>query len=134
MPKTLSSLARFDGDITSKKFIRNIRQYNCLFAFTSMGAQIDNSVNDGRGPPLFKICGQVHHRIGSLLPPDGSSPKFIQLYIYDTANEIQNRMNSLGNDDINDGGLDPVVVNGLIKMLDDHNPFAKKKSAWQEIV
>jgi hypothetical protein len=40
---------------TSKKIIRNIRQYNCLFAFTSMGAQIDNSVNDGRGPPLFKI-------------------------------------------------------------------------------
>jgi hypothetical protein len=91
-----------------------------------MGAQIDNSVNDGRGPPLFKICGQVHHHIGSLLPPNGSSPKFIQLYIYDTANEIQNRMNSLGNDDRNDGGLDPVIVNGLIKMLDDHNPFAKK--------
>jgi hypothetical protein len=126
MPKTLSSLARFDGDTTSKKIIRNIRQYNCLFAFTSMGAQIDNSVNDGHGPPLFKICGHVHHRIGSLLPPDGSSPKFIQLYIYDTANEIQNRMNSLGNDDRNDGGLDLVVVNGLIKMLDDHNPFAKK--------
>ncbi|ONL99944.1 Retrotransposon-like protein [Zea mays] len=91
-----------------------------------MGAQIDNSVNDGHGPPLFKICGHVHHRIGSLLPPDGSSPKFIQLYIYDTANEIQNRMNSLGNDDRNDGGLDLVVVNGLIKMIDDHNPFAKK--------
>jgi hypothetical protein len=125
-PEPLSSLARLDGDIASKKFIRNIRQYNCLFAFTSMGAQIDNSVNDGRGPPLFKICGQVHHRIGSLLPPDGSSPKFIQLYIYDTANEIQNRMNSLGNNDRNDGGLDPVIVNGLIKMLDDHNPFAKK--------
>ncbi|ONM35045.1 hypothetical protein ZEAMMB73_Zm00001d042324 [Zea mays] len=125
-PEPLSSLARFDGDTTSQKFIRNIRKYNCLFAFTSMGAQIGNSVNDGRGPPLFKICGQVHHRIGSLLPPNGSSPKFIQLYIYDTANEIQNRMNSLGNDNRNDGGLDPVVVNGLIKMLDDHNPFAKK--------
>jgi hypothetical protein len=91
-PEPLSTLARFDGDHTSKKFIKNIRQYNCLFAFTSMGAQIDKSVNDGRGPPLFKICGQVYHRVGSLLPPDGSPPKFIQLYIYDTANEVQNRI------------------------------------------
>jgi hypothetical protein len=42
-----------------------------------MGAQIDRSVNDGRGPPVFKICGQVHHQIGSLLPPNDSPPKFI---------------------------------------------------------
>ncbi|PWZ19988.1 hypothetical protein Zm00014a_037725 [Zea mays] len=74
-PEPLASLARFDDDATSRKFIRNIRQYNCLFAFTSMGAQIDNSVNDGRGPPLFKICGQVHHRIGTLLPDNGSPPR-----------------------------------------------------------
>jgi hypothetical protein len=65
-PEPLATLSRFDGDHISKKFIKSIRQYNCLFAFTSMGAQIDKSVNDGRGPPLFKICGQVHHRIGSL--------------------------------------------------------------------
>jgi hypothetical protein len=87
----LVSLARFDGDTTSKKFIRSIRQYNCLFAFTSMGANIDSSVNAGHGPPLFKIYGQVHHRIGSLLPVDGSPSQFLQLYIYDTTNEIDNR-------------------------------------------
>jgi hypothetical protein len=86
-----------------------------------MGAHIDNPVNDGRGPPLFKICGQVHYRIGSLLPPDGSSPKFIQLYIYDTANEVQNRMNCLGDDINSQDNLDSDIVNGLIKMLDDHN-------------
>jgi hypothetical protein len=42
-----------------------------------MGVNIDNSVNDGCGPSVFKISGQVHNRIGSLLPPDGFSPKFI---------------------------------------------------------
>jgi hypothetical protein len=73
--------------------MRSIRQYNCRFAFTSMGAQIDNSINnDGRRPPLFKICGQVHHRVGSLLPLDDSAPQFLQLYVYDTANEVSNRM------------------------------------------
>ena len=47
-PEPLASLARFNGDPTSNKFMRNIRKYNCLFAFTSMGANIDRSVNDGR--------------------------------------------------------------------------------------
>nr|AWA44617.1 UPI0001A86C63 related cluster [Saccharum spontaneum] len=53
-----------------------------------MGTNVDRSMNDGHGPLVFKICDQIHHRIGSLLPPDGRPPKFIQLYIYDTANEI----------------------------------------------
>jgi hypothetical protein len=85
-----------------------------------MGAHIDNSVNDGRGPPLFKICGQVHHRIGSLLPPDGSSPKFIQLYIYDTANEVQNRMNCLGDEINNKDNLETVylIMKVKISLLD----------------
>jgi hypothetical protein len=69
-PGPLASLARFDGNSTFRSFMHNIRQYNCLFAFTSMGVNIDNSVNDGHGPPVFKINEQVHHRIGSLLPTD----------------------------------------------------------------
>ena len=56
-PEPLASLARFNGGPTSNKFMRNIRQYYCLFAFTSMGANIDRTVNDGRGPPVFKIHG-----------------------------------------------------------------------------
>jgi hypothetical protein len=125
-PEPLASLARYDGDASSKKFLRSIRQYNCLFAFTSMGANIDHSVNDGRGPPVFKISGQIHHRIGSLLPPDGGRPKFIQLYIYDTANEIQNRIKSLQFDDIEANDLDPAVVDSLRAMLDTHNPLAQQ--------
>lgn len=105
--------------------MKNIRQYNCLFAFTSMGANIDHSVNDGRGPPVFKINGQVHHRIGSLLPRDGSPPKFIQLYIYDTANEVNNRMKALNPGERTSNPLDPAIVESLMKMLDEHNPFVK---------
>jgi hypothetical protein len=107
-------------------------QYNCLFAFTSMGAHIDTSVNDGRGLPLSKICGQVHHRVGSLLPQDEVIPQFLQLHIYDTANEIQNRLRCLdpGKEPIE--SLDPAVVQQLMTMLDQHNPFAKKLE-WLEI-
>jgi hypothetical protein len=75
--------------------MKNISQYNFLFAFTSIGVDIERSVNDGRGPPLFKIHGQVYYHVGSLLPPDDGPPKFVQLYIYDTTNENQNRLKCL---------------------------------------
>lgn len=91
-----------------------------------MGANIDRSINDGRGPPVFKINGQIHHRIGSLLPPDGNPPKFIQLYIYDTSNEVRNRLHALNPDERPTDPLDPLIIEELIKMLDIHNPFVKK--------
>jgi hypothetical protein len=125
-PEPLVSLPRFDGSSTFRSFMHNIRQYNCLFAFTSMGANIDNSVNDGHGPLVFKISGQVHHRIGSLLPTDGTSPKYIQLYIYDTANEVKNRMKCLNNGETIAENLNPSIIQGLMKILDENNPFVKK--------
>jgi hypothetical protein len=125
-PEPLASLARFDGNTSSKRFMKNIRQYNCMFAFTSMGAHIDDSVNDGHGPPVFKIYGQVHHHIGSLLPPDDSPPKFIQLYIYDTSNEVKNRLQCLGSSDTPNGSLQPSIADALMKMLDRCNPLVKK--------
>lgn len=125
-PEPLANLVTFSGGASSTRFMKNIRQYNCLFAFTSMGANVDRSLNDGRGPPIFKINGQVHHRIGSLLPPDGSPPKFIQLYIYDTANEVSNRFRALTSADATNESLDPLITQDLICMLDQHNPFAKK--------
>ncbi|PWZ45600.1 hypothetical protein Zm00014a_017675 [Zea mays] len=125
-PEPLLSLARFDGDSISKSFMQNIRQYNCLFAFTFVGAHIDRSMNDGHGPPIFKICGQIHHRIGSLLPVNDQPPKFLQLYVYDTAHEVNNRINSLSTADGPTSSIRQDIVQELSKMLDEHNPFAKK--------
>jgi hypothetical protein len=76
---------------SSLHFVENVRAYNMMFAFTSMGGKIDKSVNQGRGPYCFKLGGQNYHRIGSLLPDDGNSAKFQQLYIVDTQNEVKNR-------------------------------------------
>ena len=60
-----------------------------MFAFTSLGAKIDTGVNKGPGPYVFRINGQVHHRIGSLLPDEGASPVYAHLYIFYTENEVQ---------------------------------------------
>lgn len=91
-PPLLFNLATRSGH-RSNHFTENIRAYNSMFAFTSLGGKIENSINDGGGPPQFILSGQNFHRIGSLLPQSGSMPKFAQLYIYDTNNEMQNRVN-----------------------------------------
>ena len=91
-----------------------------------MGANIDQSINNGGGPPVFKICGQIHHRIGSLLPPEDTPPKFIQLYVYDTSNEVRNRISALSRDDRRGMDFDPTVVQALADMLDEHNPLVQQ--------
>jgi hypothetical protein len=63
-----------------------------MFSFTSLGGKIDTGVENGPGPPHFIISGQNYHRIGSLVPKIGEPPKFAQLYIYDTQNEVNNRL------------------------------------------
>lgn len=78
-----------------KHFRENIRSFNSMFSFTSMGGKIDKSLNNGSAPPVFRLCGQNYHRIGSLMPDEGDTPKFAQLYIYDTQNEISNRICSV---------------------------------------
>ena len=63
-----------------------------MFSFTSLGGKIENPSDGTPGPPQFVISGQNYHRIGSLIPSDGIPPKFAQLYIYDTENEVANRL------------------------------------------
>jgi hypothetical protein len=43
---------------------------------TSMGAKVIDSINDGHGPYVFKISGQICHRIGSLIPAHGARPEY----------------------------------------------------------
>ena len=94
-PKYLERLL-FDGKASdSKNYQCNIQTYNMMFAFTSAGIKLDKSINETRGPPTISIQGQPCHRIGSLLPMPGKQPKFAQLYIFDTQNEVENRIDTV---------------------------------------
>lgn len=94
-PPILQHLLFEHDSPNSKNYQKYIRVYNMMFSFTSPGTKVDTSFNDGRGPPTYRIQGQPCHRIGSLLPMPGHTPKFAQLYIYDTENEIQHRLSGL---------------------------------------
>lgn len=86
-PQHLLNLYR-NKDSKSKFFVENIRRFNMMFSFTSMDGKVDHSFNSGRGPYCFRLHGQNYHTLGSLLPVNGQSPKFSQLYIVDTENEV----------------------------------------------
>jgi hypothetical protein len=66
-----------------------------MFSFTSPGMTVDRNFGGGRGPPTIRLQGQTCHRIGSMLPMPRKHPKFAQLYIYDTENELANRIQGL---------------------------------------
>nr|GFA31219.1 helitron helicase-like domain-containing protein [Tanacetum cinerariifolium] len=62
--------------LTNSHFMEHIRAYNQMFAMTSFGAKVDDWVNKGRGPYVFKVSGQIYHWIGSLCPEEGHDPRF----------------------------------------------------------
>ncbi|GJX30903.1 DNA helicase [Tanacetum coccineum] len=107
----------------NKHFMENVRAYNQMFAMTSFRSKIDESINTGKGPYIFKVSEQVYHWIGSMCPPVGEAPRFLQLYIYDTDNEVENRMRHFGG--LNNSSLDPEIVEGLIHFLDAHNEMVQ---------
>nr|GEX07587.1 putative PIF1 DNA helicase/replication protein A1-like protein [Tanacetum cinerariifolium] len=98
LPKKLKNPPKLLMDLINKKhqksttFIDNIRRYNSMFSFTSMGGKQDKSVNTGRGLYCYRIQGMNCHRMGALLPNKGKHLIVLPLYIYDTENEIKNRI------------------------------------------
>ncbi|KAL3646799.1 hypothetical protein CASFOL_009343 [Castilleja foliolosa] len=97
--------------------------YNNMFSMTSFGARIDDAVNDGRGPYVFKISGQISHWIGSICPPVNEAPRFLQLYIYDTNNEVPNRLHFFENSEHR--SLSSAVVATLSQILNSCNEYVR---------
>ncbi|RID47497.1 hypothetical protein BRARA_I04085, partial [Brassica rapa] len=112
-------------ELLQQRWFRDtIRVYNSVLAFTSIGMKMDYTVVNAPGPYTIRIQGQTHHRIGSLLPRQGRPPEYLQLYIFDTGNEVRNRLNAMGQTST-EGNLDETTLARLIEMLDENNCLAK---------
>ena len=123
-PPFLDNLLSYEGGQAAKVFRKNIRAYNMNFAMTSMGGTVDKTINNGTAPYIFRLGGQNYHNIGSLLPPEGYQPRFAQLYIYDTNNEVSNRISTMRSN-IDHNIVENNIVTGLLTMLDDCNVLVK---------
>lgn len=114
-----------DDSPQAKHFRKNIRGFNSSLAFASLGVKED--LLQSHSPYTFRISGSVYHRIGHLFPSEGKSPKFAQIYIYDTENELHNRIQW-------NKALDLEVLDGLQKMMHNCNPFIDSFKHAPEII
>jgi hypothetical protein len=105
-------------DPISKQFCENIWKYNNALAMTSLGCNVDESVNrNGAGPYVFKVHGQLSHKAGSLLPNEGQTPLYAQLYIYDGNDAINYCMGHAANHNLDRG-----TMQILQDTLHNHHP------------
>jgi hypothetical protein len=110
-------------DRQSTEFRSKIRAYNSVLSFTSVGARIDEQLATGRqGVFTYRLQGELIHRIGSLLPAESNAPAFLQMYIYDTQNKVDNRMAQMRDRDGADQ-LDRTTLEELMTMLLECNPY-----------
>jgi len=83
---------------------------------TSVRVKIDNSVTRQSGSYCFKIQGELHYLTGALLPHGDQTPIYVQIYILDTAEQLNVRR-------ANNNNLDPVVMDNLQTILLDNYPY-----------
>ena len=104
----------------AKEFRAHIRFYNSALAMTSKGVKVDESINAGQGPPIYKIQGELTHRAGALLPGNNAVAKYSQIYIFDSdAAALQQRL------DNNRGLLSPITMATLQDVLHRFNPYVQ---------
>ena len=95
-----------DQDQHPKKFCKHIQKYNNALAMTLLGCKVDDSVNcNGAGSYVFKVHGKLSHKAEALLPNDGDTSLYSQLYIYDRAEALQYCMDHATNHDLDRGTM-----------------------------
>ncbi|KAF7808407.1 putative helitron helicase-like domain-containing protein [Senna tora] len=121
MPVPLKLLSIYNDETEVGRHSRqHIRMYNHIFAFTSMGVHLDGDLANGReGVYSFRAQGAIYHKIGGFLPSSSERPRFMQLYIYDTDNEIKNRV-------AKNPTMNVELIERLRSILDVHNPFVHR--------
>nr|GEX31363.1 uncharacterized protein [Tanacetum cinerariifolium] len=94
----------------------------------SVSGKQDTSVNVGCGPYCYRLHGENYHLAGPLLPADGKPAKFAQLYIFDTENEIQNRIGAVSNGESSsskNNELDYQLTTDIHELLDEIKPLVQ---------
>ena len=106
----------------NEALLKNARGFNNILAMASVGCTTPDEVKG----PNFKIQGKVHHKIGSLIPQNNSTPKFLQLYFYDTDEATEYRVDLMPK-------LSSAIVKELTDILSETNCYIKSfKAAYDD--
>lgn len=101
---------------TSKHFIQNIRKYNSSFQMTSFGA---TKIFKEGFMPTFKVQGQIYHNIGSLMPIEKNTEKFLQIYFMGDSEKEKSKRLEYSNE------LRHEIISNLQEILHKHNKLVK---------
>ena len=113
-------------------FMRYIRHYNGAIAFASVCADVQTIRS--RGPPVYKVHGQVYHYIGPLRPrndDDHQSLSFGELYFIDTADAVLHQIQNIAHPSAE---VLPDLLEYLGTVIREINPLAKKCMQMREVV
>ncbi|CAN1166726.1 hypothetical protein LINPERHAP1_LOCUS4145 [Linum perenne] len=117
-PALLDSLLSQDGNELSRHYQKHIRSYNAAFSWTSFGAKFSQHILNSRGPYSLVLCGENYHFMGSILPVDGERPRYSQLYVFDPASEVDDRLSNVSS---STRTLNAQLMSDLKDMLDEYN-------------
>ena len=114
-PSPLKSLLA-DPTPVARSFRKHIRAYNSALCMASSAAKTEYFDS---GIQQFRINGQVAHRMGGLLPPEGMAPRYSQLFVLDNDGHLNHLMNSPLHETLN-----KTILASLMTMLRRCNPYA----------
>ncbi|XP_048541322.1 uncharacterized protein LOC125520438 isoform X2 [Triticum urartu] len=118
VPEELKRLFTSQDDEDAKYFREHIRYFNSHFSFTTLGVTHDRRVSTaaGTGVYTFRACGGLYHALDGLVPAD-NGPRHLQLYIYDTDQDLVHR--AMRSPDLN-----IELIRKILRIL-EHNPYAQ---------
>jgi len=94
---------------------------------SSVEVKIDNLVTRQSGPYCFKIQGELYYFTGALLSHGNQTPIYAQIYILDTAEQLNVRR-------ANNNNLNPIVMDNLQTMLlDSYSYIGQYRHAYELI-
>ena len=109
-----------------RQFRDNIRSYNSALSFASMGAKVVDF--RGVGPYVFKVHGQVYHKTSHLQPVNGQSRQYAQLYVVDSTQATEIRMQHPANVQCS-----PRILDEIDRFFRNHNRLADTYSMLREV-
>ncbi|EGG12760.1 uncharacterized protein MELLADRAFT_32306 [Melampsora larici-populina 98AG31] len=117
--------------IGSKNFQQNIRAYNNCLSFTSLGAEVNHTVDGPDGVRCFKIQGALYHDMGLMLPRPGSDPAFAQIYVLSNQleNEAAHQKSMSRSKD-----LEEDIIAKIQEFMYDYNPYARQFKMAEQIL
>ncbi len=109
------------SDVILSPHVRdNIRVYNMAMAMASVGHK-NISMPDG----MFVLGGKTFHRVGSMVPADAVQHAFAQIYLLDTEQATDRRLDVLGGRDAQ-SSLRRDVLSQLHRLMLQYNPCVQQ--------